>query len=385
MQPEVEVQFCDLCGTSVPLSDLEKGAAIRHQAKTIGACCLGVLRRGDSPLADVGAGQAGDGPGGSAKGQSGPAGAAREPGRAGMAESSRDGRSLLLVGLGLVALLAATFYLEVAQDKLVKPLATQLASVASAQQSDSEVLQGLAVAADNMARKADVESLLERLVALEQAQQLQQEQLREQLDKQRNQVAAIAQETRQLSATAVDYRPLFDELRAQQQRLATGLADLRSMPVAAAPAPAAAPGRAEPDAAPAAPANSLPEPLAAAVRKLDSADAAVRFEAVATLIDSKNPAVLRPLLPLVRDADAFVRRLTVEGLRDFRHPDAVEALLAALSDKESTVAETAWNSLKKLTGQQFPFDATAPNKDVRQRAIQRWLDWWEKNKGSFGA
>lgn len=384
MQPEVEVQFCDLCGTSVPLSDLDKGAAIRHQAKTIGACCLGVLRRGDSPLADLGAGQAG-GPGASATGQSDAPGAAGEPGRSGAAETGREGRSLLLLGLALVALLVSTFYLELSQDKQMKPLAAQLASLVSAQQSDSEVLQGLGVAADSMARKADVEAMLERLVALEQAQQLQQEQLREQLDKQRNQLAAIAQETRQLSATTVDYRPLFDELRAQQQRLATALADLRSMPVAAAPAPVAVATRPEPDAAPAAPASTLPEPLAAAVRKLDSADAAVRFEAVATLVDSKNPAVLRSLLPLVRDADAFVRRLTVEGLRDFRQPDAVEALLAALTDKEPTVAETAWNSLKKLTGQQFPFDAAAPGKDVRQRAIQRWLDWWEKNKGSFGA
>jgi len=380
MQPEVEVQFCDLCGTSVPLSDLERGAAIRHQAKTIGACCLGVLRRGDSPLADVGASSPGSVPAAHSQAVAG----GGEQGRFAGGDSARDGRSLLLVGIGLVALLVATLYLDVSQEKLVKPLAAQVASLAGAQQSDSEVLQGMAVAADNMARKTDVEALLERLVALEQAQQLQQEQMREQLDKQRNQLAAIAQETRQLSATAVDYRPLFDELRAQQQRLATALVDLRSLPVAAAPAAVAPAGRSEPESAPAAPANTLPEPLAAAVRKLDSADAAVRFEAVATLVDSKNLAVLRPLLPLVRDADAFVRRLTVEGLRDFRHPDAVEALLAAMSDKEPTVAETAWNSLKKLTGQQFPFDASAPNKDVRQRAIQRWLDWWEKNKGSFG-
>ena len=43
MQDDFDVQFCDLCGTSVPLADLESGAAVRHQAKTIGACCLAVL------------------------------------------------------------------------------------------------------------------------------------------------------------------------------------------------------------------------------------------------------------------------------------------------------------------------------------------------------
>src|SRR5688572_20715225 len=53
-QDQLEVLFCDLCGTSVPVADLDRGVAIRHHAKTIGACCLSVLRQGESPLAAVG-------------------------------------------------------------------------------------------------------------------------------------------------------------------------------------------------------------------------------------------------------------------------------------------------------------------------------------------
>ena len=44
MQEDVEVSFCDLCGTSVPAGDLATGAAVQQRGKTIGACCLPGLR-----------------------------------------------------------------------------------------------------------------------------------------------------------------------------------------------------------------------------------------------------------------------------------------------------------------------------------------------------
>ena len=111
----------------------------------------------------------------------------------------------------------------------------------------------------------------------------------------------------------------------------------------------------------------------------------IRFEAVDALIGSKNPAVLKHLLPMARDADLYVRRLTVEGLRDFKQAEAVEQLIAALADSETTVAETAYGSLKKLTGQKIPFDAASPSKDTRLRGQQRWQEWWDKNKATFGS
>ena len=88
---------------------------------------------------------------------------------------------------------------------------------------------------------------------------------------------------------------------------------------------------------------------------------------------------------MTRDPDGFVRRLTVEGLRDFRHADAVNALLDALGDSDEIVADTAWASLKKLTGQKIPFDAKSPSKDTRARGQQRWREWWEKNRDTFGS
>jgi HEAT repeat protein len=128
----------------------------------------------------------------------------------------------------------------------------------------------------------------------------------------------------------------------------------------------------------------LPATLATQVKRLGDGDAAVRFEAVDHLLVSKNLAVLPYLVPMTRDVDGFVRRLAVEGLRDFKHGDSIAALLDALGDSDSTVAETAWSSLKRLTGQKIAFDANAPSKDARARAQQRWRDWWEKNKDTFG-
>jgi len=365
-QDQFEVLFCDLCGTSVPVADLDRGVAIRHQAKTIGACCLGVLRQGESPLAAVGAA---------------PAAAA--------APAVPGDRHSLAIGIALLAAIAAaTIFLDQKIASIAATQGDQHAKVSTAMQSDSEVLQGLGMAMDGAARKADVEALVERITTLDGAVQLHQEQMRQQVEQLRQGLGSVQQETRQVSAQSIDYRPLFDDLRQQLQRQAQVLADLRSASGSgssgsgssgAVPASVPSPEQA----APAAP--GLPEALAAQVRKLADADAAVRFEAVDALLTSKNLAVLPSLLPMARDTDAFVRRLTIEGLRDFKHVDAVDALLVALGDNDPDVRETAWSSLKKLTGQKIAFDAASPSKETRQRGQQRWQEWWDKNKATFGS
>ncbi|MGC6489424.1 MAG: HEAT repeat domain-containing protein, partial [Planctomycetota bacterium] len=143
--------------------------------------------------------------------------------------------------------------------------------------------------------------------------------------------------------------------------------------------PPSEPARAEPPAA----AAALPAPLAEQVANLAAADPALRFEAVDVLIESKEPKVLVHLLPLVRDPDAFVRRLTVEGLREFRRPAAVDALLEALADEDENVCDTAWRSLRDVTGQRLPFDASA-SKEARSRAAKKWRDWWAGARDTFG-
>lgn len=367
-QDQFEVLFCDLCGTSVPLADLERGAATRHQAKTIGACCLSVLQKGDSPLANPGLAPA-------------VAPAATAASAAAGAQGS-ESRLLPVAIFLLAALAAATIYLDQKIAAVDGELRRGHELALQSRHSDSEVLQGVGVAMDAVARKADVEVLTERLLGVDRALQLHQEQVRQQVEGLRQLLGAVQQEVRQNAAASVDYRPQFEEQRQQLHQLATSVANLQvTVPTAVAPAEAAVPKPPVADGN----AAALPDALAAAVKKLGDADAAVRFEAVDTLVASKNAAVQTYLLAMVRDADVYVRRLTVDGLRDFKHADVVDALIVALADSEPTVAETAWGSLKKLTGQKIPFDASAPNKETRLRGQQRWQEWWEKNRATFGS
>lgn len=251
-----------------------------------------------------------------------------------------------------------------------------------AQASDSQVLAALAVAMDAVPRRSDLDALQAKVTQLEGSAgeaRLEAKKLHEitRLD-----VAALAQEQRNQAAQAVDYRPLIDDLRQRQQRVFEVVSALRTAP-AAEPTPVAHPS------APDAPADAsagpaLPAALAEHVKKLTSADAAVRFEAVDELLKSKDPATMVHLLPLARDPDSFVRRLTVEGLAQWKRPEVVEALLVALTDADEYVRETSWRALKEVTGQKIAFESSG-TKDARARAVQRWQDWWDKNKGSFGS
>lgn len=352
-QDPVEVVFCDLCGSSVPASDLANGTALRHQGKVLGACCVAAIR---SPAAAARSGEA--------------------------RGNGAEGRLLPVAIVLLAALAAVTIFLD---QKISGAETSRLANhdqVVQALRSDSEVLQAVGVAMDGVARKSDLDGFAERLATVEGGAQLNHEQQRQQSEQLRQALVALQQELRQRDAAAIDYRPLFDDLRQQLQRQAAALADLRAAPAVPETRPEEpAPRPAE---AAAADPTGLPAALMPAVQKLSAADPAVRFEAVDELLRSKHAAVLPHLLPLARDADGFVRRLTVEGLRDFKHADAVEALLAALADAEENVRDTAWRSLKELTGQKIPFEASAA-KEARGRAVQRWQEWWEKNKATFGS
>ncbi|HEX5053787.1 MAG TPA: HEAT repeat domain-containing protein [Planctomycetota bacterium] len=352
----MEVLFCDLCGASVPVGDLANGAALKHQGKLVGACCLSAMR-GTTRAHGVAAGARG---------------------------SASEGRLLPVAVVLLAAVAAATIFLDQRIAGADEQWRAGQDQVLMAQRSDSEVLQAIGVAMDGAARKSDLEGLTEKIALLDGALQQQGEQLRQLSEQVRREVAAVRQEVQVAGSSAIDYRPLFDEMRNKQQRLQEAVdAALRAAaaaPVSAAPPVDSRPAPAVPDAPVA---NALPPALAEHVRRLQASDPAVRFEAVDELLSSREPAVVPHVLPLARDPDSFVRRLTVEGLRDFKRPEVVDALLVALNDSDDSVAETAWQSLKELTGQKIPFE-TRP-KDARARAVQRWQEWWDKNKAAFGS
>lgn len=354
-----EVPFCDLCNTSVPLQDLEDGTAVRHQGKTIGACCLVALRGAGAPAA-------------------GRPALVSEPGAA-QPRAFHDSR-LLPLGIALLAAVAAaTIFLDyrLADAELQWGQDTERLETRLTGQAD--VLGGVSMALDGVVRRDDFEARLARLQDVELAVGRLGEQNAGLAKELRASRTALEGMLREMEERQPDYGPVLTELRQQLQQQAVALAELKAMP---RPQPAA-PAAAEPlPAAEMAP--GLPPELGHLVAKLGDEDPATRFEAVDELLRSKNPAVLEHLLPMAKDADLFVRRLTVEGLRDFRQPSVVDTLITALADPEEIVCDTAWRSLKEVTGQRFPFDYSA-SRDARVRAQQRWQEWWDKNRETFGS
>lgn len=360
MQQEPEVAFCDLCNTSVPLADLESGAAIRHGGNTVGACCLPALQR--APVA---------------------AAAVAVPSSPAPAGASSDNRLLTVAFVLLVAIAGATIYLEYRFNERVDGV--RAATTAAVDQLDRSVrsqddlLRGLDTGLAAAASQKQLDTLGKRLDGIDQS--LGDERARQLLAAEKQQQAVDKLDARllALSDARAEQKLLLGQLQTQLQQQSVTLAELRAMP-----RPAVKEASAEPAPAPVAAVPGLSPQLAHQVTRLADPDPATRFEAVDELLRSKEPLVREHLLPMTKDADTFVRRLTVEGLADFKHPSCVDALLVALADPEKIVADTAWRSLKKLTGQNLPFDVEA-SKDARARAQQRWQDWWDKNKMSFGS
>jgi hypothetical protein len=362
---DVEVSFCDLCGTSVPIADLDAKTALRHQGKTIGACCLSTLR--GAAAAEVGRASA-------------PVIPAAAPAHR-HASSGGDARMLPVAIVLLAAIAAATLFLDhriTAADTFHR---TSLGQLSEASTSDSQVLAALALAMDAVPRRPELEALAQKVDALAASAGGVPAELDKRTAAIAKDVAALGEELRAQSARIVDPKPQLDELRQRQSLVIELLTALR------ATSPVPAPAEAAPRAPAAPPENAgpaLPPALADQIKKLQATDPAVRFEAVDELVRSKDPLVLPHLLPLARDPDTFVRRLTVEGLADFKRPEVVEALLAALADTNDYVRDSAWRSLKQITGQKLPFEANG-SKDARARAIQKWQEWWDKNKATFSS
>lgn len=353
----LQVLFCDLCNTSVPLSDVQSGAAVQHAGKTVGACCLPTLR-----------------------------GAAANHGSAGaQPRQGADGRVLslgiVLLGAIAVAVLFLDFRLGEAEERMAKEL-TRLQEAGKAQ---ADVVQDTSVKLDTFASRADLDRIEGALTAMQAAGEQDAVRARELgtgLEAANASLRTLQTAVQRMEAAKTDYGPSFDDIRRQLRELSGSMSELMAKPRSSVePANGVQPMSAPK--APEADSSGLPAALAHQVRRLADADEGTRFEAVDELLRSKDARVLPNLLPMAKDPDAFVRRLVVEGLKDFSSKETVDTLLVALADPEQIVRSSAWLSLKALTKQDLPFDA-AQNREARQKAQAKWQEWWEKNRATFG-
>ena len=358
----LQVLFCDLCNTSVPLSDVQSGAAVQHAGKTIGSCCLSLLR---APA--VNGGDAATAPAASPR-----------PGSEGRVLSL----GVVLLGAIAVSVLFLDFRLGEAEDRSALRL-TRLGETLKAQ---ADVVQDTSVKLDTFAARADLDRIEGALTAMQGASEQEAARSRELgvgLEAANASLRTLQTAVQRMEAAKTDYGPSFDDLRRQLQELSAAMSDLLAKPRSSFESATGGGEGMDAPKASVAEATGLPAALAHQVRRLADADEGTRFEAVDELLRSKDARVLPNLLPMAKDPDAFVRRLVVEGLRDFASKESVDALLVALADPEQIVRSSAWLSLKALTKQDLPFDA-AQGREARQKAQAKWQEWWDKNRATFG-
>ncbi len=340
MNENLEVFFCDICNTSVPARDLEIGAAARVKGKTIGGCCLPDLRKDESPRV----------------------------GSRGMAMS-------LAV---LAAVAGATVFVDWRLTEQMTILGDGIAVVERDLGSQHQQLLGLEERLHSTALRDDVASLGDSLSAMAAGVGGDQEALSTAFEEFGRDVRGLEQEVARLGSAQGEARSVIARVERELRDLSRAVSESRAVP------------RVEPAARGGGPeavvvvdsGASLPASLQRQVARLTDEDPATRFEAVDALLRSKNPRVLDALLPMAKDPDAFVRRITVEGLSEFRDPDSVDTLLGALADSEAIVRNTAYLALKKLTGEEFPFDPDA-SRDARLTAQRRWQQWWQGARETF--
>lgn len=362
----VKIYFCDICNESIPLKDLELGAAIAIKGKVICHRCNPQTSLAKATSA-VAAGSF----------TPAPVAAAMAPASAGMTGWIA---AIALVASGVSLLL---FFTERDSTRgSVQGLQQHVQNTGGQHGRELGELRG------------NIETLTQRIGDLE--KRLRSE-ISGELEKERmsgeNRGALLKEriEMLQESLRAMDsMRTRVEQIDAWKgatmQTLASiksdlegYLQELRSVKEAAAKAMNAipAPATANPGAGAAVPVPGWDD----IVKRLKDPDPGVRWSAILDLGQTGDPRAVPHLIPLLKDADNFVRKNAADTLGELDSKSAVGDLIEALNDTEHYVREAAYNALKKVTKQTIKFDPFSKNKDERDRGIAAWRDWWAVNKG----
>ncbi len=342
-----EVHFCNLCDQSVPLVELEEGAALREGERVLCRACLELL------------GAAGRG--------------------------ARGGGGLpvfLLLLVGLLGWAAAAFVWydrKEAGDQAIRGVEARLDSLEAGARGLAEDLarglreererRGLLEAeldrlGDGVEARLDaVEAALKELAAgLEALRPFAEEsaRVRQRLSGLEAQVSVI--EDRQRAT-----RSALESLRDELARLGDELQGLAEV---------AREAGAEPEA------EAFPPAIAGLLRQLQDQDDRVRYDALEKLQDTQDPRLLPHIYPLLSDPYEFTRFLAAHTLGDWNARPAVPYLIEALLDEVSFVRKAAQDALRRITGQNLGYDYQAGPEDL-QRGYQAWKTWWEENGTSF--
>lgn len=356
----MNVQFCDLCNESIPLSDLDSGRAVRRNERLICAACESAMS-GHHERPEV-------------KSEAG----AFPPPRPAVAPvaSAVPAVALAFASVALVVAVGASAYLLWQLEERRLATESELAALA---RSVPEQTRGATVELLERARRgeeavADAQRELvdlgRRLDALE----------RERVDGSGLERRMERLEERQ--QLVLDLSSRVDHQAAALAEFELALAQGRAASRPAEPEPE--PVRLATDPLPDERAASALEPESEEtpswtpmLADLASPTGSTRWQAVQSLGKTRDPRVVPHLVPLLADSDIFVRMAVARLLGELGSHTAIPALIDALEDAEVTVRESAHASLRKLSGQSFPYDPKARDGE-RAKRIKAWRDWWEE-------
>ncbi|NQU47804.1 MAG: HEAT repeat domain-containing protein [Planctomycetes bacterium] len=338
-----ELHFCNVCDASVPLADIESGAAQRAGDRCICPGCLELL---ESPT-----------------GTSGPLG---------------------LVGT-VIALMAVMAAVWVWWDHSKKQDAFRL-EMQSAFSDQRDGYEGKLVAKlDEIRQELDQESRLtstqlaqisDRLALLGQDAEKQFEELRTQTDQFAQFALEIESLGKRIGQAEASLQVLGERQREQRgsQETMRDQLDLLSVQMREMAERGPADGGAGEEA--------FQPKITALLRQLQSDDQDDRLDALEKLSGQNDDRLVPHLIPLLTDPYEFNRFYAAKTMGDWRAKTSVPHLIESLLDEISFVRQAAAQSLRQITAQKFGYDYQAEEAD-RQKAYESWKTWWTTNGKTF--
>lgn len=411
----MDIQFCDLCSESVPVSDFKEGKATLHKGRLICGQCnsamggaaegatiltappvrtaTGIRPAPAAPRSQPAARSQAPLPRSSAPPVSAvpplPASLAldhpTEPTRAwpGIVGLMAGTAALVAVGVGGVLVLDRLDGIQGDADSLRNENQRAKATLRAEQRAMLDPLRAeISASADRAERTASAaaEAQSQRIAQLEQqlaAATARESELRAGIDSVRTLVAdtkrSLDDDRRGDAALVARLDKVVDFHGNRLIELEERIREAGALVAAGVVPPGAAgtPG--------AAPAGPTWEPL---VAELTSEDAAVRLQAAYDLGETGDQAVVPHLIPMLSDADVFVRMVTAQALDTLKARLAVPALVDRLEDETITVREAALIALRNITGQRFGYEPDARQAD-RKRKVDQWRSWWRREGDDF--
>lgn len=363
----IELNFCQRCGISIPIADIDRGRAPPAPGGFLcGGCAYQERDEGLAP---------------------------RPVARAGRAPREGGSRALLAVAM-LYVVGATTFLLvrEINRKPVSLTLPQNLASTRDVQDVsevvadvDRRMRQAFTQLKNNDdAQVAAFSQMLERVGEL---RDYVAKQVTEGREVDRDVVAGLLKVLERTVGLKRDIPDILEQLRAIQRKL-EGLGGSGEGPVARTPDPVTPP-----------PAEDTADRERRAqaevhIAKLTdpkSPDQA-RYNAAVELGDLKHPSAVDPLIGVLRnDPSELVRRAAAWALGEMGKEAvrAIPALIEQLGGKEEYVGYMCERALGDITkaclgaAKSFKYDPTMSQRQ-RKQIQKQWEDWWEKNKDQLG-